>query len=282
MRCLPCVSSFDKTVSPLKNLEVDPTEEEMVEVPREQEYGVRNPRNLLDPKLPTKKDVDAHNLTHLPYRNWCHYCVEGTGKMAPRFKQQARTDGLTEIRFDYCFMCTEGHPLATILVAKENATKMSMATVVPLKSGSIEFPARRVLAFLKEIGLEGADVVLKSDQEPTIKDLLNNIAKRRSATSKLETVDGGHLVARSIHESSHVGSSQSNGFIERAIQDEEGQVRTIKLDFESHIGERIPSDHDLIPWLIEYVAVLLNRGQVGADGKTPYERLKGNVRTCRD
>ena len=71
------------------------------------------------------------------------------------------------------------------------------------------------------------------------------------------------------------GSSQSNGFIERAIQDEEGQVRTIKLDFGSHIGERIPSDHDLTPWLIEYVAVLLNRGQVGADGKTSYERLKG-------
>ena len=30
-----------------------------------------------------------------------------------------------------------------------------------------------------------------------------------------------------------------------------------------------------MPWLIEYAAVLLNRGQVGADGKTAYERLKG-------
>ena len=113
--------------------------------------------------------------------------------MAPHFKQPARTDGLTEIHFDYCFMSTEGNPLATILLAKENATKMSMATVVPLKGGSIEFPANRVMAFLKEIGLEGADVVLKSDQEPAIKDLLNNIAKRRSATSKLETGDGAIL-----------------------------------------------------------------------------------------
>ena len=41
------------------------------------------------------------------------------------------------------------------------------------------------------------------------------------------------------------------------------------------MGERISSDHDLVPWLIEYAAVLLNRGHVGADGKTPYERLKG-------
>ena len=90
----------------------------MVEVPREQDYGVRNPRKLLDPKLPTKKDVDEHNLTHLPYRNWCQYCVEGKGKMAPRFKQQARTD-LTETHFDYCFMSTDRNPFATILVAKE-------------------------------------------------------------------------------------------------------------------------------------------------------------------
>ena len=125
--------------------------------------------------------------------------------MAPRSKQPARTDGLTEIHFDYCFMSTEGNPLATILVAKEKAIKMSMATVVPLKGGSNESPARRALAFLQEIGLEGADIVLKSDQEPAIKDLLNNIAKRRSATSKLETGDEGLLVVRSIHELSLVG-----------------------------------------------------------------------------
>ena len=49
------------------------------------------------------------------------------------------------------------------------------------------------------------------------------------------------------------------------------------LDFESHLGENIPSDHNFIPWLVEYAAVLLNRGQVGKDGKTAYERLKGKA-----
>ena len=46
-----------------------------------------------------------------------------------------------------------------------------------------------MFAFLKEIGLEGVDVVFKSDQENAIGDLLNNIAKRRSALSKMETAD---------------------------------------------------------------------------------------------
>ena len=96
---------------------------------------------------------------------------------------------MLEVHFDYCFMSTEGGPLATILVAREKGTKMTMATVVPMKGASIEFPAKRVLSFLKEIGLESADVVLKSDQEPAIKDLLNNIANRRSAASKLEKAE---------------------------------------------------------------------------------------------
>ena len=106
--------------------------------------------------------------------------------------------------------------------------------------------------FLKEIGLEGADVVFKSDQEPALKDLLNTIAGRRPAASKIEKFDndGGSVdedasilgpsvpaPGRTIHESSPVGNPQSNGLIERAIQDVEVQVRTMKLAFESPLGE---------------------------------------------
>ena len=64
---------------------------------------------------------------------------------------------------------------------------MMMVTVAPLKRGSVEVPIKRCLAFLKEIGLESADIVLKSDQEPAIMDLLKIMAGRRSATSELET-----------------------------------------------------------------------------------------------
>ena len=52
-------------------------------------------------------------------------------------------------------------------------------------------------------------------------------------------------------------------------------MRTIKLALESRIGSEMPSDHDVIPWVAEYAATIINKGQVGADGKTAYERLKG-------
>ena len=88
------------------------------------------------------------------------------------------------------FQGAKDGPKATILVAKETIPKMVLATMVPMKGASIEFPVKRCLGFLKEIGLENADLVLKSDQEPSIMDVLNNVAKRRSASSKLELLEG--------------------------------------------------------------------------------------------
>ena len=133
---------------------------------------------------------------------------------------------------------------------------------------------------MKEIGLENADVVLKSDQESSIMDVLNNVARRRSADSKFELFEGRGdqpvwCQARAMPEASPVGSSGSNGVFERAAQAIEGQVRTIKLALESRIGSEIPSDHDVIPWIVEYAATIINKGQVRAEGKTAYERLKG-------
>ena len=57
-----------------------------------------------------------------------------------------------------------------------------MATVVPMHGVSVEFPVRRILVFLKELGLEGPDVVLKSDQENSILDVLNIVARRPASS----------------------------------------------------------------------------------------------------
>ena len=37
-------------------------------------------RKVTDPKLPNQMEVDAHQLTHVPYRNWWPHCVKGRGK----------------------------------------------------------------------------------------------------------------------------------------------------------------------------------------------------------
>ena len=115
------------------------------------EFGLRNPRKLQGPRLPSKKDGEDHNRSgHMPYRSGCTFCVMGRGKASPHQKQ-LREDGLPELHSDCCSMATEHKPLATILVAKEKTSKMVMATMAPMKGVSVEFPVKRCLSFLKEI-----------------------------------------------------------------------------------------------------------------------------------
>ena len=93
----------------------DPRE---LEPPEEEQFGARNPRKMLDPKLPSQREIEEHSLIHLPYRNWCAHCVLGKGKSAPHYKRASREDSLPEVHFDYCFMSTAGQPLVTILMAR--------------------------------------------------------------------------------------------------------------------------------------------------------------------
>lgn len=68
------------------------------------------------------------------------------------------------------------------------------------------------MAFLKEIGCEHGDLIVKSVQEPAILSIVSEVGRLRA-------VGGG---SKYINENSPVGSSASNGVVERAAQSVEG------------------------------------------------------------
>ena len=41
------------------------------------------------------------------------------------------------------------------------------------------------------------------------------------------------------------------------------------------MGAQIPSNHNILAWLVEFAGTVVNRYEVGRDGKTPFERLRG-------
>ena len=59
---------------------------------------------------------------------------------------------------------------------------MVMATAVPSKSTG-RFVVERVGAFIKELGIDHLDIVAKSDQEPSIKKLVEDVGKSRGGSS---------------------------------------------------------------------------------------------------
>ena len=50
---------------------------------QEEEGEAVQPKVIWTPKRPTVKEVEEHNLTHLPFRNWCIFCVKGKSKDDP-------------------------------------------------------------------------------------------------------------------------------------------------------------------------------------------------------
>ena len=230
--------------------------------------AIRGPRHLRDIRLPSREEVEKHNVTHFPFRNWCPHCTKGRGKEAPHYSVKGGAGELPEISLDFCFPSKEGdNGGLTMLAARERYSKMTMATVVPSKSTGT-FIARRIWAFLREIGCKNGDLILKSDQEPAIMSIVGEVSRIRAA-------QGG--VGRTIEEVSPVGSSSSNGIVERAIQSIEEQVRVLASALENRWEREIPVKHAIWPWLTEYSGLLLNRCNVGSDGKTAYERNKGKA-----
>ena len=129
----------------------------------DEEEGGANWKKFQDPKLPSSDEQRLHNITPVPYRSWCDHCVKGKAKRASHTKQEEKERTMPEVHVDYCFMGTnedDKEKLLTILVAKERDSGMMMSTIVPKKGSTGEFAAKRLNAFIKEIGCEFHSVCL--------------------------------------------------------------------------------------------------------------------------
>ncbi len=61
----------------------------------------REVRKMVSPQTPSQQEVDAHELTHLPFRNWCRHCMRGRGKDMPHKKSPAeKVSELKEFSLD--------------------------------------------------------------------------------------------------------------------------------------------------------------------------------------
>jgi hypothetical protein len=91
---------------------------------------------------------------------------------------------------------------------------------------------------------------------------------------------GDEQGSRTIVEYSPVGSSGSNGVVERAVHTVEGRVRVLKMALEERLGSKVPATSNIVAFMADYAAYLVNRLEVGKNGKTSYERCRGRRRVC--
>ena len=161
---------------------------------------------------PTAAEREEHNLTHVPYRAWCKHCVRGRGKSEAHKQLEAeKQHSVPHVSIDYCFLGQDENKCMPVLVLRDHTSRFTFSEVFPVKGTGHVYCAKQVVANVEFLG--HSKFILKSDQEPAILDLRNQVIK----DCKAHGIDV-------LKEESPVGESQSNGVIERAIQDVKGLV----------------------------------------------------------
>ena len=259
-----CVSEVPlKPVRP-SELEVGGFEDEdfeQIECEEKESDEARAPEVLRDPGAPTPKEVEEHNVTHLPFRAWCPHCVAGKAQDRPHMKSENKDERhIPEIVFDYGFLGgKDDDETLAIQVARDRRTQMLFAHVVPRKGMVSEHGAVAMVKDIEKLGYK--EVILKCDGEPAMKSVQEEVKRRRSDTTILEN--------------SVPGDSKSNGAAERAVKALGEQVRVLRGGLQSRLDLVIRSSHPVMTWLVQHAADCISKYQVSDDGKTAYERMKG-------
>lgn len=155
----------------------------------ELEAGRRAVKKVLDPRLPTEEEVKDHYLgCHTPYRSWCHHCVMGRGRERDHRRRSAEDQqGLPEYHMDYCFPGDEFDHKLIVLVVIEKYTKMKKAVIVPSKGSTGSYATRMVMDLIAECGDKDRDIMVKTDQEPAIKFLADDLCVGKTGARNMSS-----------------------------------------------------------------------------------------------
>ena len=65
-----------------------------------------------------------------------------------------------------------------------------------------------------------------------------------------------------------------NGDVEATVKQFQGILRTNKRDIEKRMNAKLPVEHPLFSWLVEYSSFIINVRVVGKDGITAFARVR--------
>ena len=154
-----------------------------------------------------------------------------------------------------------GDPGVTSIPLCDDISQFLAGLVVSAKGASCESAVGQVLKDLRNMGRHGR-VVVRTDQEPSIIDMLKAVAKERGDV-------------KTIIETAARSESKGNGKAEKAVQSIEEMVRTLIIGLEERCGEKLTVTESFFPWLLEHACDLLNKYKVRRGNKTAWGTLKG-------
>ena len=181
----------------------------------------RDDADMDEPADPDGSGREVHDVSHVPYRPWCRFCVMGRGLEWRHLTQSGdRDDDRPRVFADNGHLTGDSTPL---LVAEDRRTGMTFAAAVSVKGGGDPHAARLLAKWIDGLGCQ--EVPVRTDGEPSICELIRRVRELRAeGTTTVDKV-------------SPPGDSAPTGIAERAILTVGGHVRTTKAVVEEKVLE---------------------------------------------
>jgi len=192
--------------------------------------------------LPLQAEIHEHKLNLLPFTSWCPNCAQGEGVSAAHKRRKIEKAQVPVIAEEYMGVSNrdaeEGeNPIMAFFSRK---TKVKYANVLKNNGDPGHYAREGVASDM--VNMVYGQLVYKSDQGPATSDISIEIAVLRKMSAIKEA--GVQI----IPDVSPVGESQSNGEVESAVKQVQGQYRTMRLHVQTSYKNVIPEDSEVSSW----------------------------------
>ena len=219
------------------------------------------PRFVDAPVQPTEKERKLHEVTHLPFKRWCSFCVMGKSKANIKYASDpadvaVRTNPTVQV--DIFFQTASNSLLLCVDVWSK------FLQVQPLKNKNQGVIGEAIAEFLATLG-HYETVELAYDSEPVLA-AGARMAKLIRSNNGLHTI----LQAGKFYDKARTSLA------ERCIQTVRAQAKTIIAHVQDRAQILFDESHVLHSWAVVHACWLLNRYHVtSATGMTAYLSVKG-------
>ena len=228
-----------------------------------QEYEALDPKPRFEdaPKQPSAMERKLHEVTHLPFRPWCAFCVQA--KSRGHYKHRSTPEELAGRSFPTVQVDLFAMPNSMgVLLMVDAWTKY--IGVEPLRNRNQGVIGAILARFLSNLSYFDA-IEVSYDNEPVL-----------SAGVKMAQVIRANQGLAMTPQPGKMYSKSRTSLAERSIQTVRAQGKCLVAFLEDKMQMKIPDGHVLQAWAMVHGCWLLNRYHLtSSNGVTAYMAVRG-------
>ena len=220
-----------------------------------------NPQKLAE--APDERTQQLHMLTHLPFQDWCPYCVAHRSRPDRHLRDGSVKDsGVPTVSFDFAHtkaVAPGGNVQETeqviALVLVDSMTNFTGCVPVS-KKNDFDLMVREILQFTQILG--HSECTFLCDNEPAI----IQVQKR--------AVNARQMMGLVTHSKTPAAYDHANSLCENIVNRVRGLEGTLMHSVQDKLSLQLNTNHGLWSWALRHSSWLLNCFAV-VHGATPYE-----------